>query len=112
MIVFKALIYKKSLTLSPNKSSINGSTDESDDDRVSTDAPPTEQDNEDKRSGGSESTRDNSNSRGFDNGSIINIMSEDTNNIMMFFWMAHFIWAIPLKVPYILYGNHFFKATI
>jgi len=37
-------------------------------------------------------------SPGFDNGSISNLMSEDTNNIMMFFWNVHFIWAIPLKV--------------
>ena len=32
-------------------------------------------------------------------GSVINLISEDVNNVMMFFWMGHYTWAIPLKVP-------------
>jgi hypothetical protein len=72
------LIYKKSLTLSPTKSSSASLVQDDDGDGV---GGPGEQ-----------------GSSGFDNGSIVNIMSEDTNNIMMFFSMAHFIWAIPLKV--------------
>ncbi|CAG0912864.1 unnamed protein product [Notodromas monacha] len=35
-------------------------------------------------------------------GSVVNLISEDVNNVMMFFWMGHYIWAIPLKVAIIL----------
>ncbi|ODN02370.1 ATP-binding cassette sub-family C member Sur [Orchesella cincta] len=91
-----ALIYKKSLTLSPTKSLQNEQleTGTEDDDICGGDA----DGEDDKRSGTSSTGRSSSTTHGFDNGSIVNIMSEDTNNIMMFFWMAHFIWAIPLKV--------------
>lgn len=34
----------------------------------------------------------------FDTGTITNLMSEDALNIMSFFWIAHYVWAIPLKV--------------
>jgi hypothetical protein len=27
-----------------------------------------------------------------------NLVGEDANNVMMLFWMAHFLWAIPLKL--------------
>lgn len=33
-----------------------------------------------------------------DAGSITNLMSEDSFNVMSFFWIAHYVWAIPLKV--------------
>lgn len=33
-----------------------------------------------------------------DTGSIANLMSEDALNVMSFFWIAHYVWAIPLKV--------------
>lgn len=33
-----------------------------------------------------------------DMGTITNLMSEDAYNIMSFFWIGHYIWAIPLKV--------------
>lgn len=33
-----------------------------------------------------------------DTGTITNLMSEDALNIMSFFWIAHYVWAIPLKV--------------
>lgn len=34
----------------------------------------------------------------FDTGTITNLMSEDALNIMSFFWIAHYVWAIPIKV--------------
>lgn len=34
----------------------------------------------------------------FDTGGITNLMSEDALNVMSFFWIAHYVWAIPLKV--------------
>lgn len=37
-------------------------------------------------------------SSGIDIGSITNLMSEDALNVMSFFWIAHYVWAIPLKV--------------
>jgi hypothetical protein len=37
-------------------------------------------------------------------GSVINLISEDVNNVMMFFWMGHYTWAIPLKVNLPLFG--------
>lgn len=33
-----------------------------------------------------------------DAGTITNLVSEDTLNVMSFFWIAHYVWAIPLKV--------------
>lgn len=33
-----------------------------------------------------------------DTGTITNLMSEDALNVMSFFWIAHYVWAIPLKV--------------
>jgi hypothetical protein len=35
-----------------------------------------------------------------DLGTITNLMSEDAYNVMSFFWIGHYIWAIPLKVLY------------
>lgn len=31
-------------------------------------------------------------------GNITHLMSEDAFNVMSFFWIAHYVWAIPLKV--------------
>lgn len=33
-----------------------------------------------------------------DAGAITNLMSEDTFSVMSFFLIAHYVWAIPLKV--------------
>lgn len=33
-----------------------------------------------------------------DTGTITNLMSEDALNVMSFFWIAHYVWSIPLKV--------------
>lgn len=33
-----------------------------------------------------------------DTGTITNLMSEDALNVMSFFWIAHYIWSIPVKV--------------
>lgn len=33
-----------------------------------------------------------------DPGTITNLMSEDSLNIMTFFWICHYVWSIPLKV--------------
>ncbi|XP_050431302.1 ATP-binding cassette sub-family C member Sur-like isoform X2 [Adelges cooleyi] len=38
-----------------------------------------------------------------ENGHIINLMSEDTMNIMSSFWIGHYIWAIPLKIFFLIY---------
>ncbi|XP_037885915.1 ATP-binding cassette sub-family C member Sur isoform X2 [Glossina fuscipes] len=38
-----------------------------------------------------------------DVGAITNLMSEDTLNIMSFFWIAHYVWAIPLKIAVVMY---------
>lgn len=38
-----------------------------------------------------------------DTGTITNLMSEDALNVMSFFWIAHYVWAIPLKVCFTLY---------
>lgn len=36
-------------------------------------------------------------------GNITNLMSEDTFNVMSFFWIAHYVWAIPLKITVVIY---------
>lgn len=33
-----------------------------------------------------------------DTGKVTNLMAEDALNVMSFFWIAHYVWAIPLKV--------------
>lgn len=33
-----------------------------------------------------------------DFGTIINLISEDTYNVMSFVWICHYVWAIPVKV--------------
>lgn len=38
-----------------------------------------------------------------DTGSIANLMSEDALNIMSFFWIGHYVWAIPLKIAMLMY---------
>mgnify|MGYP002655289337 CR=1 FL=1 len=35
-------------------------------------------------------------------GAITNLMSEDSHNIMTFFWICHYVWSIPLKVRFTL----------
>lgn len=37
-------------------------------------------------------------------GAITNLMSEDALNVMTFFWIAHYVWAIPLKVIHFDFG--------
>ncbi|XP_037957308.1 ATP-binding cassette sub-family C member Sur isoform X2 [Teleopsis dalmanni] len=54
------------------------------------------------------STKDNSFGGGSSGGSadvgtITNLMSEDTLNIMSFFWIVHYVWAIPLKIAVVMY---------
>ncbi|KAJ6649735.1 ATP-binding cassette sub-family C member Sur [Pseudolycoriella hygida] len=39
----------------------------------------------------------------FDIGTITNLMSEDALNVMSFFAIAHYVWAIPLKIAIIMY---------
>ncbi|XP_030561712.1 ATP-binding cassette sub-family C member Sur isoform X1 [Drosophila novamexicana] len=38
-----------------------------------------------------------------DIGAITNHMTEDTLNIMQFFWIAHYAWAIPFKIALVIY---------
>lgn len=33
-----------------------------------------------------------------DIGTLTNLMAEDAYNVMSFFWIGHYTWAIPLKV--------------
>lgn len=40
-----------------------------------------------------------------DTGTITNLMSEDALNVMSFFYICHYVWAIPLKV-----GSYFFDS--
>lgn len=42
--------------------------------------------------------RDDCDAKNVDAGTITNLMSEDALNVMSFFWIAHYVWAIPLKV--------------
>lgn len=50
-----------------------------------------------------------------DAGTINNLMSDDALNVMSFLWIAHYIWAIPLKVcryPYIyIYYIHSYSMN-
>ncbi|XP_051858147.1 ATP-binding cassette sub-family C member Sur isoform X1 [Drosophila albomicans] len=38
-----------------------------------------------------------------DIGAITNHMTEDTLNIMQFFWISHYAWAIPFKIAIVIY---------
>lgn len=46
----------------------------------------------------------------YDAGTITNLMSDDALNVMSFFWIAHYIWSIPLKVRFIC--NLFYKVML
>ncbi|XP_063225209.1 ATP-binding cassette sub-family C member Sur isoform X2 [Bacillus rossius redtenbacheri] len=41
--------------------------------------------------------------KGTDMGAITNLMSEDAFNVMSFFWIGHYVWAIPLKIGVLMY---------
>ncbi|KAH8377825.1 hypothetical protein KR093_007269 [Drosophila rubida] len=41
--------------------------------------------------------------RPHDIGAITNHMTEDTLNIMQFFWISHYAWAIPFKIALVIY---------
>lgn len=47
-----------------------------------------------------------------ENGHIINLLSEDTTNIMSSFWIGHYIWAIPLKVCCVLLSSLLLKYNM
>ncbi|KYM97235.1 Cystic fibrosis transmembrane conductance regulator [Cyphomyrmex costatus] len=38
-----------------------------------------------------------------DIGTLTNLMAEDAYNIMSFFWIVHYIWAVPLKITAIIF---------
>ncbi|KAH0954120.1 hypothetical protein HN011_011629 [Eciton burchellii] len=38
-----------------------------------------------------------------DIGTLTNLMAEDAYNVMSFFWIGHYIWAIPLKIGAIIF---------
>ncbi|RLU19415.1 hypothetical protein DMN91_007972 [Ooceraea biroi] len=38
-----------------------------------------------------------------DIGTLTNLMAEDAYNVMSFFWIGHYIWAIPLKIGVIIF---------
>ncbi|CAG5071449.1 Similar to ABCC1: Multidrug resistance-associated protein 1 (Homo sapiens) [Cotesia congregata] len=42
--------------------------------------------------------KDNNLRSGADIGTLTNLMAEDAYNVMSFFWIGHYVWAIPLKV--------------
>lgn len=48
-------------------------------------------------------------------GTITNLMSDDSLNVMTFFWICHYVWSIPLKVrtqqrSHIKKGQHFMAS--
>ncbi|XP_018345324.1 PREDICTED: ATP-binding cassette sub-family C member Sur [Trachymyrmex septentrionalis] len=38
-----------------------------------------------------------------DVGTVTNLMAEDAYNVMSFFWIVHYIWAVPLKITAIIF---------
>lgn len=44
-------------------------------------------------------------------GSIINLVSEDSYNVMSFIWIGHYVWAIPLKVYFPNYYNIYYVSN-
>ncbi|KAG5323862.1 SUR protein, partial [Acromyrmex heyeri] len=38
-----------------------------------------------------------------DVGTVTNLMAEDVYNVMSFFWIVHYIWAVPLKITAIIF---------
>ncbi|XP_014489002.1 PREDICTED: ATP-binding cassette sub-family C member Sur [Dinoponera quadriceps] len=38
-----------------------------------------------------------------DIGTLTNLMAEDAYNVMSFFWVGHYVWAIPLKITAIIF---------
>lgn len=50
--------------------------------------------------------------KSYDAGTITNFMTEDAFNVMQFFWIAHYVWAIPLKVNKILKCSNEFPNVV
>ncbi|XP_053987096.1 ATP-binding cassette sub-family C member Sur [Hylaeus volcanicus] len=53
--------------------------------------------------------------RAGDIGTLTNLISEDAYNVMSFFWIGHYTWAIPLKITaiiFLLYGKLGVSAII
>ncbi|XP_011149879.1 ATP-binding cassette sub-family C member Sur [Harpegnathos saltator] len=42
-------------------------------------------------------------SQAADIGTLTNLMAEDAYNVMSFFWIGHYVWAIPLKITAIIF---------
>ncbi|KAK3919142.1 ATP-binding cassette sub-family C member Sur [Frankliniella fusca] len=42
-----------------------------------------------------------------DFGTITNLMSEDTYNVMSFIWICHYVWAIPVKIGVLMFLLHY-----
>ncbi|XP_074096275.1 sulfonylurea receptor [Cotesia typhae] len=47
--------------------------------------------------------KDNNLRSGADIGTLTNLMAEDAYNVMSFFWIGHYVWAIPLKIGVIIF---------
>lgn len=60
-----------------------------------------EDENSIKKEGKKDVSVDEDNSDVNNPGTITNLMSEDSLNVMSFFWIAHYVWSIPLKVNYL-----------
>jgi ABC-type multidrug transport system fused ATPase/permease subunit len=85
----QGLIYRKTLCLSTScyqqreAVKVNNNNDGSDNSSL-------HNENEDRDS--SDASKENN------PGTITNLMSEDSLNVMSFFWICHYVWSIPLKV--------------
>ncbi|XP_034942129.1 ATP-binding cassette sub-family C member Sur-like [Chelonus insularis] len=58
---------------------------------------------EEEETSGKENDKDNHRSHVADIGTLTNLMAEDAYNVMSFFWIGHYTWAIPLKIIAIIF---------
>ncbi|EDW52361.1 GM11960 [Drosophila sechellia] len=109
----KGLIYRKSLLL--NADGGCDSSDSTDPVQSTSPTPDEKQKNDDSMATPEHVDNPNEPNISHDIGSITNHMTEDTRNIMEFFLIIHYAWAIPFKIAvviYLLYMNLGISAVI
>lgn len=93
----QGLIYRKTLSLNCScfSSSNNNNNKKT---NFNADPDQNEQNNFKEHNKDNENDNDNEENPANDAGTITNLMSDDTLNVMSFFWIIHYVWSIPLKV--------------
>ncbi|XP_046866471.1 ATP-binding cassette sub-family C member Sur [Drosophila willistoni] len=100
----QGLIYRKSLLLNANNTDDGPPTPSTANGQQNGDVKLTADDKPATATAETAATEQTERSAGLnDIGAITNMMTDDTLNVMQFFWIAHYAWAIPFKISVVIY---------